>query len=169
MPFSHPPAAAAQWGNPTLISLTLSPPTNSSTICVFASLFSEKISKRMIDVGQTPTPSILTLSGLREQTEMSRLGSQLALSAAPFCGCKPRCQVMAKVRERGPELGSFQALSFLRYIHGHGYDDAQEDREAPEVEEGLLGRSRVLVESREVAVLLLEHLGPEPRGHSKAQ
>lgn len=58
---------------------------------------------------------------------------------------------------------------FLRYIHGHGYDDAQEDCEAPEVEEGLLGRSCMLVESREVAVLLLEHPGPEPRGNGKAQ
>lgn len=62
-----------------------------------------------------------------------------------------------------------QALLFLRYIHGHGYDDAQEDREAPEVEEGLLGGSRVLVECREVAVLLLERLGPEPRGNGEAQ
>lgn len=75
--------------------------------------------------------------------------------------------MMAKGKVLIPD--HLQALLFLRYIHGHGYDDAQEDREAPEVEKGLLGRSRVLVESREVAVLLLERPGPEPRGNGEAQ
>lgn len=70
---------------------------------------------------------------------------------------------MAKGRERGTECQlCVQSPSFLRDIHGHGDDDAQENGEAPEAEESLLGRSRVLIESSEVAVFLLEHLGPEP-------
>lgn len=85
---------------------------------------------------------------------------------------------VAKIQgtRRGPRAGRrvlnadcLQSLSFLRYIHGHGYDDAQEDCEAPEAEEGLLGRSGVFVESREVGVLLLERLGPEPGGNGEAQ
>lgn len=88
---------------------------------------------------------------------------------SPFCGCKPGARWWARARNEALISNHVQALLFLRYIHGHGNDDAQEDCEAPEAEEGLLGRSRVLVERREVAVLLLERLGPEPRGNGEAQ
>lgn len=96
-------------------------------------------------------------------------GSQLDLLCSPILWLQTKVPGDGQGQGEGYSSAHLQAVLLLRYIHGHGYDDAQEDHEAPEVEEGLLGRGCVLVESREVAVLLLEHPGPEPRGNSEAQ
>lgn len=60
-------------------------------------------------------------------------------------------------------------MLLLRDIHGHRYDDAQQDHEPPEGEEGLLDRACLSIESREIAMIPPELLSPDSTGDSEEE